>query len=298
MRASRGSPTASRRRRCKTSQEDAGTRLVHALAPLVHPDGDYALMQDTALGIAPTVAQLQARFPALRAPALEAPSPSAGGYHALDLQPGTRLIFDAGPIGPRHQPGHGHAGALSFELSHRGRRLITDTGILTYDRGEARLLDRSTAAHNTVQIDGQNQSEVWAAFRCGRRARVTGRRVDGGTLVGSCTATMGGRDVRHVRRIRASGLKLTINDVVVGRGDHQAVSRLHLAPGIEARLEGAAVLLDGSQPVARIRVPKGDLQMTRTPYHPSFGCEELRTCLEVRSSFADQAHLGWALELL
>jgi hypothetical protein len=30
----------------------AGQRMITALAPLVHPDGDYALMHDTALGVA------------------------------------------------------------------------------------------------------------------------------------------------------------------------------------------------------------------------------------------------------
>ena len=36
---------------------------------------------------------------------------------------------------------------------------------------ERRRYDRSTAAHNTVSIDGTDSSEVWQIFRVGRRAK-------------------------------------------------------------------------------------------------------------------------------
>ncbi len=41
--------------------------------------------------------------------------------------------------------------------------------------GPVRDYERSTAAHNTVEIDGADSTEVWGAFRAGRRARVYGR---------------------------------------------------------------------------------------------------------------------------
>src|SRR5207248_1950066 len=80
------------------------------------------------------------------------------------------LFFDAGPVGPDYQPGHAHADTLSIECSYRAERLIVDPGTFSYDRDARRNYDRSTAAHNTVSVDGQNSSEVWHIFRVGRRA--------------------------------------------------------------------------------------------------------------------------------
>src|SRR5207247_7691896 len=89
--------------------------------------------------------------------------PAAGYFGYRNNLDSGYLVFDAGAIGPDHQPAHGHADTLSFELSHRGRRIVTDTGVFTYAPGEQRRYDRSTAAHNTVEIDRRDQSELWGA---------------------------------------------------------------------------------------------------------------------------------------
>jgi uncharacterized heparinase superfamily protein len=88
------------------------------------------------------------------------------------------LIFDCGPLGPDYQPGHGHCDVLSYELSLHGQRVVVDTGVSTYKRGAGRLYERSTAGHNTLRIDGEEQAEIWAGFRVGRRPRVG--RLEGG----------------------------------------------------------------------------------------------------------------------
>jgi uncharacterized heparinase superfamily protein len=86
-----------------------------------------------------------------------------GGYHVLrsdwasaDAQ---HLVFDCGPLG---EGNHGHFDALSFELAAFGRALVVDPGRYTYsESGEDknwRVHFRSTAAHNTVCIDGLNQT--------------------------------------------------------------------------------------------------------------------------------------------
>jgi hypothetical protein len=81
------------------------------------------------------------------------------------------LLFEHGIIGPRHQPGHGHADALSFELVWDGMPVVSDTGVTTYEIGEVRAFERSAAAHATVEVDGRGADEPWASFRVGGRAR-------------------------------------------------------------------------------------------------------------------------------
>ena len=48
--------------------------------------------------------------------------------------------------------------------------MLVNTGISQYGEGKERNRQRSTAAHNTVEVDGENSSEVWAGFRVARRA--------------------------------------------------------------------------------------------------------------------------------
>lgn len=84
---------------------------------------------------------------------------------------GHELLFEHGIIGPEHQPGHGHADTLSFELVWDGAPVVTDTGVTTYATGDARTFERSAAAHATVNVDGQGADETWASFRVGGRAR-------------------------------------------------------------------------------------------------------------------------------
>lgn len=74
------------------------------------------------------------------------------------------LIFDCGKIG---DGGHGHYDALSVEIAARGKPLIADIGRYTYAEDSDfnwRHYFKGTAAHNTVCIDGKDQT----AYRRGK----------------------------------------------------------------------------------------------------------------------------------
>jgi hypothetical protein len=83
------------------------------------------------------------------------------------------MLFDGGPIGPDHIPGHAHADTLSVIIASAGELRLVDPGVYTYRQGPWRDHFRSTMAHNTVTVDGENQSEIWSAFRVARRANAT-----------------------------------------------------------------------------------------------------------------------------
>jgi hypothetical protein len=283
----------------------AGAQMGVSLQELIHPDGEIALLNDSALGEGPAVDRLMSLAPSgATGPGPDGPwdLPAAGyaGYRA----PGHYLVFDAGPIGPDHQPGHGHADTLSFELSHRRQRLVTDTGVHTYEPGPVRTWDRGTAAHNTLQFDGRDQSELWASFRCGRRARVIGRRVEkregGVLLLGEYRGPGRGlRSVRHRRAMMARPSGIEVSDQAQAPGDHEGLLRLHLAPGVavQARQGGWEIRRDGVA-VARLSGVGFEWRETRSPYNPSFGVEQERVCLEAPLTFRDQVSLSWLLRLL
>jgi len=76
----------------------------------------------------------------------------------------------AGPDGSPTQPGHVHADLLSIELWVDGEKRISDPGVTSYNDDAARAWCRSSAAHNGPHFEGEDTSEVWSAFRTGRRA--------------------------------------------------------------------------------------------------------------------------------
>jgi hypothetical protein len=110
------------------------------------------------------------------APAADASRPPAlpasfvrGGYvllgEALHTPREFRALFDCGPLGANRVAGHGHADALSLTVSWEGEPLLVDAGTYCYNAApELRHFFRGTSAHNTLVVDGQDQSEYGASF--------------------------------------------------------------------------------------------------------------------------------------
>ena len=68
-------------------------------------------------------------------------------------------LIDCGPHGAEVGCGHAHADALAIELALRGVTWLVDPGAYVYGaQPEARDWFRSTRAHNTVMVDGQDSS--------------------------------------------------------------------------------------------------------------------------------------------
>jgi Heparinase II/III-like protein/Heparinase II/III N-terminus len=213
------------------------SRMLGWLQYMTHPDGEISFFNDAALGIAPDPSDLQAyaeRLAVLSEPVML----GASGYLRLENDH-IVVIFDAAPLGPDYQPGHGHADVLSFEVSCRGRRALVNSGTSTYDPGPVRAFERGTAAHNTIRVDGVDQSEMWAAFRVARRAQPFDVRTDHRSFV------EGAHDgyhrlrprVTHRRRIHFNGDTLIITDRLEGRGQHTVELFYHVAPGADPKIQ-------------------------------------------------------------
>ncbi len=99
------------------------------------------------------------------------------------------VFFDADAIGPDHVPGHAHADSLQILLWYNGAPVLVDTGTSTYDPGPRRDYERSTAAHNTVVVNGTDSSEVWGGFRVGRRAGIVSISAQGPAAAGPASTT-------------------------------------------------------------------------------------------------------------
>jgi hypothetical protein len=98
-----------------------------------------------------------------------------GGHYILGCDFETvneiRLVADAGPLGYQTIAAHGHADALAFTLSVGGKEFLIDPGTYAYHtQGPWRRYFRSTAAHNTLRVDGMDQSQSGGNFMWLRKA--------------------------------------------------------------------------------------------------------------------------------
>jgi len=158
------------------------------------------------------------------------------------------LLADVGAPCPEELPAHAHADTFTCLVHVDGVPLVVDAGTSTYEPGPARGYERSTAAHNTVEVDGASSTEVWGTFRAARRARVSDLRTstDAGVLSAQAShdgfRRLPGRP-RHRRRWTLTESGLHVDDLVTGKGRHSVMLRWHLAPGSTLQLTagGAAV---------------------------------------------------------
>ena len=228
--------------------DDSISRMQGWLGAMLMPDGDVPLFNDSELVGPDLIAQLSPRDPA-RGPLIVL---EQSGYVVLRPADDVHLVMDVGDACPPTLPAHAHADCLSFELAIRGRRVVRDAGTFEYGSGPRRHHDRSTRAHNTVEVDGLDQTEVWGAFRAGRIAH---GRLEHVETSGSSVRVVASHDgyerlpspVVHRRTLDCSASGLEIRDELNGRDEHLLRWGLNLDPdgdlGVAARLNGDSIEL-------------------------------------------------------
>jgi Heparinase II/III-like protein/Heparinase II/III N-terminus len=158
--------------------------------------------------------------------------------------------LDGGPHGYLSIAAHAHADAMSLELRYGGVDVLADPGTYCY-HGEPtwRSYFRSTIAHNTVELDGRNQSGdggpfLWLRHANGQEIDV----VDTGETA-EWTADHDGYlslrpPARHRRAIRLdrTARRIIIVDEIHG-GEYDARVAFHLGPDVQAELDGDRALL-------------------------------------------------------
>jgi Heparinase II/III-like protein/Heparinase II/III N-terminus len=83
-------------------------------------------------------------------------------------------LVNCGPLGAPVSAAHAHADALSFEFAADGKPWVIDPGTFVYTGDKhARNEFRTTAAHNTVTVDGEPQSVPAGPFSWAAGARAT-----------------------------------------------------------------------------------------------------------------------------
>jgi hypothetical protein len=206
----------------------------------------------------------------------------SGLYLMADAPSQQQWLIDAGPLGAG-SGGHGHADALSVSLVRNGRNLLIDSGTFEYVgiSGERSRL-RGTGAHNTMQVDGRDQSEGAGPFSWenGPHPKVeqwiTGQQFDlfQGSHDGYCRLPS---PVIHRRWVvHRKGQFCLVRDLADGSGPHQLDIAWHISPTLSAVLPTEYLFRDDRASLALLAVEdQGWSQSVRLDHwSPAYGSKE------------------------
>jgi len=233
------------------------------------------------------------------------------GYSILRNYQGIELGFDYGLPCPPELPPHAHADCLTLDLYYQSQPIIVDTGTSEYKQGFVRKYERSTRAHNTIEIAQQNQSEVWGSFRVGRKAQPLN--ITSGVFkeLQWISASHNGyyhsplQSIHH-RWIGIENTNIIILDIIetdkakISSSNLYGISRFHFAPHIDLSQASATGDYCHSSKNLNLWIKTFDStncsdvqwlthQDNSSWYSPEFGKRISRGCLEIKTPL-DQPH--------
>jgi hypothetical protein len=224
---------------------------------------------------------------------------------------------DGGPHGFLSIAAHAHADALSVEVRCDGVDLLVDPGTFCYHGEPAwRSYFRSTLAHNTVEVDGVDQSVAGGPFLWSSRtdAAVDRAELDGGVRTWAGRHTGYARldpQLRHERSVTLdrADRTLVVEDTLIGSARHALRLAWHLGPEVSVRLVDDVAELswigESGSGAGRLRLPRqltwsahrGEEEPILGWYSPHFGERVPTTTLVGSGSWTGVLTLATVLDL-
>jgi uncharacterized heparinase superfamily protein len=288
--------------------------MLDFLEAVTHPDGDISLFNDSALNTAAEAADVlfagaglldkepsvyakpgllsylfsyemkSLKYKELLQESKRFDARPYSGYFALSNSYG-KMILDCGDLAPDYLPGHAHNDMLSFEFSIKDRRYIVDTGVYEYEPGVFRDKCRSTLSHNTVAVNGAEQSEQWASFRMARRGRIIrcdwkeGNKYN---IVSAARSQYNSKKSLHMRTVleHQDGFWIVLDNVrATGKLPHY--SHLHLHPELNPVVTQKGIIAD-QLVIQPFSIDSSyDVNLLKNLYFPEFGLKQERTSISI-----------------
>lgn len=266
--------------------------MLNAMVSLEKGMGKTPFFNDAADGVAKDCNQLV--FACKRVLGLDADDsltafPDAGYYKLYNGD--IAVMFDAGEPGPSYMLGHAHCDCLSFELSYKGRPVIVNSGTYAY-QSELRPYFRSTAAHNTVMVDGEEQMECWGEHRVGKSYRdVRVIELSDKRLLFEMTLSSGTCLHRLVALLKG---KLEIADSLVSEEGRSFSSYLHFTSGISAEMLGERIGLSSTKAHLVVELESCRAELLSAHTSPLFGV--LTDCSVIVMHPFDGKNVNYSIE--
>ncbi len=214
------------------------------LQNMTFKNGDMPLLNDSTNAIAPTAKELFEYASKLDVDVVSTELKESG-YRKTSSDK-YECIIDIGNIGPDYIPGHAHADTFNFVLQVDDKPFIIDAGLSTYENNARRTLERSTSSHNTVEVNGKNQSEVWGGFRVANRAKIVDLK-EHDNIVQATHDGYKKDGVLHTRKWIFEADKIIIEDSLSKPAD--ATARIHFHPEITKNEILEKIVVKNTEPV-------------------------------------------------
>jgi len=190
-----------------------------------------------------------------------------GGYYILgdgfETPDEVRIVADAGPLGYLSIAAHGHADALSFTLSVGGNEILIDPGTFAYHtHSRWREYFRGTSAHNTLRVDGADQSVsggnfLWMkhtqtsvlAFETNSEKDYLSCKHDGYQRLSDPIDTR--RELTYDRRLRT----LYVLDSLVCKRPHRLAMYWHFSEKCDVHVLSDVAIVNNANAVVKLRWP-------------------------------------------
>lgn len=212
-------------------------KMIAATMLITHADGEIAFFNDCTLDSCPRSLDI-IKYGQMLCGSVTKPEflPNAGIY-ALQAGSALNIIAKAGPLGSDEQMGHAHSDLLSFEMSVNGQMLFVNSGTSTYYDQPFRDYERSSLAHNTIDIPGYVQCQHWSYFRVASRSRsenVTLQLLAEHIVTLSGMVELIGESPRPklIRKFKVGGIGSFMITDIVNPSHSGASSNFHLDPSV------------------------------------------------------------------
>ena len=212
-----------------------------------------------------------------------------GGNTILRSRDGRVLIgIDHAALGFGSIAAHGHADALSFQMFVHGQPIFVDPGTYVYHcELESRSAFRKTENHNTVCVNGKDQSEMLGAFLWGKRAKceLIDFMEDNDQVILSARHN-GYQTVIHSREYHFDRKNtLSISDSFIGNGNKEI--NYILAPELKTTISRNTVFIQAKEFNIEVQFFCDDevaLQKTKKIYSPKYGVKTESTGIRIKTS--------------
>ena len=267
--------------------EKVALRMIAWIKILIHPDNSIAYFNDCSQNIAPSINSVLEYANKLGLKSKGSIGSTENSHLTFNLESGycrfknekVSFFVDIAKIGPDYLPGHGHADTLSFEASFFDEKVFVNSGTSCYEISKRREFERSTAAHNTLEINCKNSSDVWSAFRVGKRAQPFNikKSFDEKSKSYSLSCSHNGysslfKPLIHTREWIFNSSSIKIIDSIEG-DFKEAVSRLYIHPQVEIEEvnEESLVLKNRNGHSIYIEIENAIMKITKSKYSETFG---------------------------
>lgn len=166
---------------------------------------------------------------------------------------------------------HTHNDLLSFELCMNRKDVLIDAGTYLYTSSKSSRDEfRSTAKHNTIVVDGEEQNGLYGTFQLKRNVRKNNLFVlNDGIYEGEYTTLVG--KMQHKRSFDFKGDELIIKDTIKKDGEgHEACMFFHFAEGVSAVIKDNGFTTNDNVCI-RFDIVPDKLELYNDKISPSFG---------------------------